>query len=481
MNTGYGRLLALALVGLLALRVLALVLADTDLIFDEAQYWSWSREPAFGYFSKPPMIAWVIAATTSLCGHGEACVRLGAPVLHTVSALFLYLAGRALYDERTGFWAALVFATMPGISFSSGLISTDVPLLACWSAALFAWVKLLQTRAWVWAFALGVALGFGLLSKYAMAYFYLCAGLYLIAEREARWLVRDARGLVLLVVPALMILPNILWNLDHGSVTFTHTAANAKWGGPLFHADQALAFFAAQFAVFGPILMGVLVWIAARALRQSPTGPDRMLLAFSVPVILLILTQAFLSRAHANWAAVAYPAAAILVTATLLRLDAARLFRISLVLHLVVLAAITASHLVAPHFALPGKLDPYGRTLGWRDFAAAVRSELTARPYATLLSDDRWYTAELLYYLRDSTVPIKAWRPSPAPRDHYELTRPFGKGVGEPVLLVTPHAAAEYITGHFAAAEPLGAKRVPAGPKGHRTVHFYALTGFKGP
>jgi hypothetical protein len=57
------------------------------------------------------------------------------------------------------------------------------------------------------------------------------------------------------------------------------------------------------------------------------------LLAFSVPVILLLTLQTLLSRAPANWAAAAYPAATILVTAELLR-HWPRLFRISLGLHL---------------------------------------------------------------------------------------------------------------------------------------------------
>ena len=40
------------LAALLVLRLVALALNGTDL-FDEAQYWSWSLEPAFGYYSKP--------------------------------------------------------------------------------------------------------------------------------------------------------------------------------------------------------------------------------------------------------------------------------------------------------------------------------------------------------------------------------------------------------------------------------------------
>ncbi len=55
----------------------------------------------------------------------------------------------------------------------------------------------------------------------------------------------------------------------------------------------------------GPILFGallVIVWRARRTFSALPES-DRLLLAFSVPVIALITTQAFLSRAHANWAA----------------------------------------------------------------------------------------------------------------------------------------------------------------------------------
>ena len=49
--------LVVALGALLAIRLVALVFNRTDLFFDEAQYWAWSVEPAFGYYSKPPLIA----------------------------------------------------------------------------------------------------------------------------------------------------------------------------------------------------------------------------------------------------------------------------------------------------------------------------------------------------------------------------------------------------------------------------------------
>ena len=75
----------------------------TDLVLDEAQYWTWSRELAFGYFSKPPMIAWVIRGTSELCGNSEACIRSASPVIYTACRLHASIStGRALYGRGSG-------------------------------------------------------------------------------------------------------------------------------------------------------------------------------------------------------------------------------------------------------------------------------------------------------------------------------------------------------------------------------------------
>ena len=131
---------------LLAVRLLALRLAATDLFFDEAQYWSWSRDLDFGYFSKPPLIAWIIRFATEICGNAEWCVRAPSPILYTVTSyLRLPRGARALRrPHRLLVGGGLRHAA--GASFSSLLISTDVPLLACWTLALYGWIKLVETK-----------------------------------------------------------------------------------------------------------------------------------------------------------------------------------------------------------------------------------------------------------------------------------------------------------------------------------------------
>ena len=101
---------------------------------------------AFGYFSKPPLIAWTIRAATEVCGESEACIRATAPILYAVTSAVIYFCARALYGNRVALASAVVFATLPGVSFSAGQISTDVPLLLFWTLALLAWTRLARDR-----------------------------------------------------------------------------------------------------------------------------------------------------------------------------------------------------------------------------------------------------------------------------------------------------------------------------------------------
>lgn len=473
----------MALAGLLAVRVAALSFNATDLFFDEAQYWSWSREPAFGYYSKPPLIAALIGAATTVCGDAAACVRIPAPVLHTVSCILIYLTARRLYDRETGAWSALTFATLPGITFSAGIISTDVPLLTAWALALLGLVGLLQSpRGRSPALALGLGIGLGLNAKYAMAFFPASLAIFLIVSPSARPLLRDKRLWAALALGVAMIVPNLGWNWAHKFATFAHTADNAKWSGSLAHPDKGLEFMASQIAVFGPLMLAGLALACRKAWLEGLAPADRLLLCFTLPVLAVITTQAFLSRAHANWAATAYVAASILVPATLLRCGFNRWLAASLTLHLAVMAALIAGTTAAGRFTLPLVGDPFQRTLGWAELGkrtARILAEARAagHPFRVVLADDRSVTATLLYYLRDEPTRIVAWQDGPRPLDHYELTRPFTGQDQTPALLVAVRRDSSRVTDRFSAARELTRQAVPTGLGRPRDVRFFVLDG----
>jgi 4-amino-4-deoxy-L-arabinose transferase-like glycosyltransferase len=462
------------------LRVLWLAFQPADLYPDEAQYWFWAEHPALGYYSKPPRVAWLIALTTGLFGESEFAIRLSAPLLHAGTAVFVYAIGSRLYDRQVGLWSALAYASLPGASVSAFIISTDAPLVLFWAAALYAFVRAREDGGSRWWAAVGIACGFGLLAKYAMAYWIFSAlGLVLIFRDERRHLrpLLAAMGIALLVYS-----PNFWWNWRNGFVSYFHLRDNADMGEPLFHITTFLEFFGSQFAVFGPLFFaGLLVLAASPRILAEPRA--RLLAAFTLPVLAMMLAVSFLSRAQPNWAAPAFVSATVLVVAWALSLGWRKLIVFSIALHLVVVALLFTGRdaLVAFGVELPAKYDPLARLRGWRALGSAVASELAARPGLTLFADDRETLAALVYYARPHPFNAVKWKLKKGlAKDQWDLTNDMSKHVGENFLLVAEHRLIGEMRPSFAAIEPLGRVVIPVGPGSSRRYTLFLARDFKG-
>ena len=343
----------LVLFALTAARLVWLRVGGLDLYPDEAQYWLWSLTPDWGYFSKPPLIAWVIHATTTLLGDDEAAIRLASPLFHFGTALVIYQTARRLYDARVACWSAIAYATLPGVSISALIISTDVPLLFCWAVALHAFIRARESEGWTWWIVVGIASGFGLLSKYAMAYWLLSALLFLVAVREERrhlprFLASAALGIAIYA-------PNFFWNLSHQFVSYRHTEANANISGFALHPGAFGEFVASQFGVFGPIFFATLVLVAITLRRVLADRRAQLLAVFALPTLAMMIVVSLLSRAQPNWSAPTYVSAIILVVALLVESGRTVLVAGSVVLH------VTAAVLLFGHRISRGRTA----TLPW--------------------------------------------------------------------------------------------------------------------
>lgn len=69
-DQGLGPVAAALLVAgaLISFRVVLVFFDQTELYTDEAQYWFWGQDLAFGAYSKPPLIGWVIQLSTDFLG-----------------------------------------------------------------------------------------------------------------------------------------------------------------------------------------------------------------------------------------------------------------------------------------------------------------------------------------------------------------------------------------------------------------------------
>ena len=469
------------LAALTVIRLIGLKFSVVDLFFDEAQYWAWSREPAFGYFTKPPLLAWIIAGAETLCGSSEACIRAPAPILYFGTCLLVFAIARQLYDESVAFFAAIATALTPGLAFSARIISTDVPLLFCWALALLAYVKLLNGADRRWSIVLGVALGLGMLAKYAMIYFLFGAAL-------AAWFDRDARALLLkpelwlaLAVAALFVAPNIHWNLTHGLATFKHTGDNIQGSGIKLNPLRALEFVASQFAVFGPVLFAVLLGTLARIAAPTITRADRLMLAFAIPPLVLITATAIMSRAFANWAATAFISGAVVVVAIIIRNGAWKWLAASLAIGVLAQAAFLAGDARATKVHAPWLGDVYRRTLGWR--ALGLETGRLARQVGAraIVGDQRDDVASLLYYWRDQPEPVFAWPSGATPSHQFELTRAISDATPLPILFVSRCPFEKRVSAAFTTVQALGTFEARMGPTSARTYHAFKADAPRGP
>lgn len=487
-NNPFQRFLVIA-AALTAARIISLIFSQADLGADEAQYWFWSKTPAFGYFSKPPVIAWAIGFTTALFGDNEWAVRFSAPIFHMGAGIFLSALAQRLYDSRIAFWTGLAWLTLPGITFSATLITTDAPLMLFWSGALYAFFRLLHPKeneenSPLWAVILGAAIGFGFLSKYAMLYFIFGAGIALSLSEEMRRQLRLREIALVLTVSMAIITPNILWNTANDFQTVSHTVANANWNGPLFHPFELLEFLGAQFGVFGLLPMLALCWgLVTLGRRLSIAGAGRQidlaLLAFILPPLIIVSIQALVSRAHANWAAAAYPAAVILVTAWAFRARLGWLAKASTAFHSTIAIIFMigyANFAIADSFGLSNALK---RLRGWEELG-----ETTSRAavgYDAILSDDRELMSELLYYTRNGAPPIVAWDANAYTDNHYEAFKAFDPDRHQRLLYVTKYGDALLIGDRFKTVTLVGQSVVDLKRNKTRTLYFFEVSGYGQP
>ena len=428
-----GWLWLLAILGAItALRIAALVVSPSELGFDEAQYWAWSRHFQFGYFTKPPLIAWLISGETAVCGTGAACVRAASPLLHFGTALVLSGLARRLYGDAAGFWTGVFYILMPGVALSSALMTTDTALLFCWSVALTALFTYLERPAPAAAAGFALAVSLGLYAKYAMIFLPIAVALAAIAMPAVRARLRLAHALLAAAIIVVLLVPNLWWNATNGFATFEHTGQdNMAWSLSRLNAVKGFEFLGAQFGVAGPVVFGAMLNALFLGARTEKPAADRLLLWLSWPILFAITIQGFLSQAHANWGATAYPAGVVLATALVIR----HRWRFFFVANLVICGLATLAVLAMIAFVQPvgasGPFKQFRQLGGWEETADNLGAVAAREGAVRLVVDGRALTAGLAWAMRDKPVELRAYLPvGSSPSDQFEIDTPWNSADG---------------------------------------------------
>jgi len=484
----------------LVFRLVYLALVPLDLVHDEAYYWDWSRQLDWGYYSKPPMIAWLIGLSTRLGGSTELMVRLPAAVLSVAGLGFVYLLGARLYHPRVGFWAMLLSLATPGNAALGLIMTIDAPLLLFWSAGLYTLWRMLERKGdrWGWMAASVLVVGAGLLTKQTALGLLGGAGLFLLVSPEDRHQLRRPEIWVWGFASLAMLTPVLWWNAQHDWITLQHTSGHFATSSPtlLRRLLLCLEFLATQLGVISPLswLLGIGVLTAAMRRWFRLGRRERFLLCYSAVPLAAVVLLSFKQRVEPNWPAPFYIAAAVLVSAWLCGQVTGNPDWRPGVLNLpraATTGAVCTLLVYAMPFALPmlglagTRLDPVVRLRGWQELGAAVGERIIELPHAeqtfVLTTAGRKATSELAFYLPGQPR-VYQWKTGQAVHSQYDLWNgPQDKRGWNAVIVSepgTPLPAA--LTAGFRNTRPGATVEVEVGNGRHHRYRLWHAENFQG-
>lgn len=418
-----------------------------DLSPDEAHYWEWSRRLDLSYYSKGPLIAYIIAASTRLMGDTVFAVRFFAPIFLALTSIFIYKLAKELFpddgdDNKSACAAGLLLQITPLFAAYGILMTIDSPFIFLWTLSLYLFWKATDRNAskkvsfkpvrstqysslTYWLF-LGLSVGFGLLTKYTMAFFYICALLFLIFSKEQRWRLKRKELYFAFVLSLLVFGPVIIWNTAHDWVTVKHTAGQAHVAeGLKISFKHFFDFFGSQIGVITPLLFFMVIYGAVKSrvtsYKLQVTSEDKsssfvtrhsslFLFWFWAPIIIFFTLKSFQGKVQANWIMPAYITAFIASADFFLRKDMMKKgTRILLIISLI-MAFLAASVSHYPEFLnLPVKMDPTSRLKGWKELGIKTKEVYNSMVSSGskkvfIFSDKYQVSSELAFYMPDKPV-----------------------------------------------------------------------------
>lgn len=367
--------------------------ALVPLLPDETYYWEWSRRLEGGYFDHPPGIALLVAIGTMLSGSTSGGVRLGpalaAAVTHLAAiAAAWQLAGQGEPGVRAARRAAQLVTLLPIAALGLVLATPDAPLFAATMLALVAVERALaaplrSSQSTGWWLAAGGALGVAFVSKYTAVLLPFGLVIACLVHPALRRRFAEPGPWLAGFVALLLFAPVVVWNALNDWASFRFQLGhgfNASARGTVI--TRELDLLGGQAGLATPILFVLLamaVWQALRDGWRDRVGADatdvrtrRFALAVVSLVPLLFFAVSASRRAvEANWPALIYPGAILLLATSTAPHAEGRWWRRGLGLAALLLGvlAVQAWHPVLP---LPPRRDPIARAHGWQALATAV-------------------------------------------------------------------------------------------------------------
>ena len=374
-------------------------------------------------------------------------------------------------------------------------MTIDAPLVCSWMVSLYCLWRALhdETKNNLWWLGLGFAVGFGMLSKQTMFAFPVLMVVFLLFSKKNRKVLATAKPYLATILSFSALIPPLWWNMQNDWITFQHTThhfeANKESG--LFFLYTLGDFIGGQLLLISPLtclLLAALLVVLAWSFRKQE-AKVQFLFLYSFPVLFLILLLSMRQRINANWPAIFYPTATILLAAWgcgelsggrfLNRMR--KMFVPGVFLGLALTLLMYGLPYYLNHAAIGGsKYDPLRRIKGWQQLSEQVETlrqqlPLGARENTFLVAADREVVSQLAFYLPDRPQVYKWTSWLGVVDSQYDLWEKPDSRLGADGLLVIKKGVAvpEELASSFVSIRPVSDLDIPLGKGGIRSFSVF--------
>lgn len=286
-----------------------LVAYTTELGNDEVYYYTYALHLQWNYFDHPPGVALLIRLTTlNLLLANEIFVRFGAIVCAAIGTWLSYQIGKLIKNERTGFYAAVLYNTSIYASIIAGtFILPDSPQIVFWLAALYVLLKMIQKSVKNESIAPAQWLLFGLLSglcimcKVHGVFLWFGLGLYILCY-ERKMLLQPWLYISFLLT-LIIISPIIIWNINNHFITWTFHSSRVAVHSFSININSFLQAFFGQIFYNNPVnvaLIAVAVYLLRKRTFLQPTV-SRILILTGLPIIVVVTLISLFNSVLPHW------------------------------------------------------------------------------------------------------------------------------------------------------------------------------------
>lgn len=232
----------------------------TEVISDEAYYYQFGKNLAWGYFDHPPMVA-LLVRLSSLFFDGNLGIRLMTIFLQIGTLIIIWKIIDVKDPETSHVFLFFIIANSLSMFTAYGFFTTpDAPLLFFTALFLLAYKKFLENESFQSLILLSISMAGLVYSKYQSV---LVIGFVLLSNIK---LLKSYKFWLAGLLSLILLSPHIYWQVSNNFPSLKYHLVDRSEGFRLWY---IIEYIPNQMAVFNPFTLGAVVYLLFRYKSES--------------------------------------------------------------------------------------------------------------------------------------------------------------------------------------------------------------------